>query len=77
MQMRIDETLGYQFSAGIDFGCGAAVEPRSDCGDAAVCDADVGVPNGGSAQARTADRNVERLSIHLAERGSAIVNANR
>jgi hypothetical protein len=53
-------------AASIDFGCGAAVEPQGDCRDAAVLDADVGVrPLGGAAQARTADRNIERLSIHL------------
>ena len=65
MQMRIDETLGHQIAAGVDFGCGRAVETRRDCGDAAVLDADVGMPIGGATQARMADRDVERLSIHL------------
>ena len=62
MQMRIDETLGHQIAAGIDLGCGGAVETRRDGGDAAVLDADIDVlPVGGAAQTGTADRNVERL----------------
>jgi hypothetical protein len=65
MQMRIDETLRHQIAAGVDFSCAGAVEARSHCGDAAVLDADVGIPIGRAAQASMADRDIERLSIHL------------
>jgi hypothetical protein len=65
MQMRIDKTLGRQIAAGVDFGCGTPIETPSNCGDATVLDADVGIPIGGATQASMADRDVERLSIHL------------
>ena len=65
MQMRIDETLRHQIAAGVDFGCGSAIETRRNGGDATVLDADVGIPIGGATQASMADRDVERLSIHL------------
>ena len=63
--MRIDERLRHQIAARVDFGRGLAIEPRRNRGDAAVLDADLGMPIGGAAQAGTADRDVERLSFHL------------
>jgi hypothetical protein len=69
--MRIDETFGHQLAAGIDFGGAKAIEMRRNRGDAAVCDADVGVlPGGGAAQAGTADRDIEHLSHDSPARSS-------
>jgi len=78
MQMRIDEAFGHQMAAGVDFGCARAVETRRNRGDAAVPDADVGVPQGdGAAQAGTADRNIEHLSHDLVGLQQVIFGARR